>query len=545
MDSNEKQNKIAAQNFINGKWVDGSLGTLDMVNPSYDTVFAKIARGGKADIHAAVEAARTAFEGEWGRVPAVERGRLLQRASAFLLDHAEELARIECADTGKPLKQARADAGLLARYFEFYAGAADKLHGETIPYQFGYTVYTIREPFGVTGHIIPWNYPLQMTGRTLAPALAAGNAVVIKPSEDACLSVVRVFELLEQVGFPPGSINMVTGLGHEAGAALAAHPGVDHLSFTGSPEVGTSVMKEMAERRRPLVLELGGKSPQVVFDDADLDAAVPVIMNAILQNAGQTCSAGSRLLVHEDIYDEVVSRLSERFGGLVVGVAEGDPDVGPLISRKQLDRVREFVDQAISDGAVVLAQAKVDGGGDGSLDGGGVSVGDGELRSSDMEDSGVVRNSDLSSGRTSVDLDTGEVVNSDGRSSREISCVQGGYFFPPMLLGGVESDSFIAQNEVFGPVLVVMTFREESDAERMANDTRYGLVAGVWTKDVGRAHRMMRNIKAGQIFINGYGAGGGVELPFGGVKDSGFGREKGFDALYHFTTLKTVIVNHG
>ena len=472
-----------AQNYINGKWVDGSLGTLDMVNPSHDKVIGKIARSGEKDVNEAVKAARNAFEGAWGETPAVERGRLLHKVSQILADHAEELAQLESADAGKPLSQARADAKLVARYFEFYAGSADKLHGEVIPYQNGFTVYTTREPYGVTGHIIPWNYPLQMTGRTLAPALAAGNAVVFKPAEDACLAVVRLFELIENVGFPPGTINMVTGLGHEAGAAISANTDIDHMAFTGSPEVGTIVMETMAKNRRPVVLELGGKSPQIVFEDADLDAALPVIVNAIIQNAGQTCSAGSRLLIHKSLHDDFVKKLVERFNAIKVGPAETDPDIGPIINKKQLERVNKFIDMALKNGAKILAQAQ----------------------------------------KPSGD----------------------GYFFPPTLLGSVTNDHEVAQNEVFGPVLVVIPFEDEADALHLANNTPFGLVAAVWTRDNGRAMRMVKKIKAGQVFVNGYGAGGGVELPFGGVKQSGFGREKGFEALHHVTTTKTVVINHG
>lgn len=472
-----------AQNYINGKWVDGSLGTLDMVNPSHDKVIGKIARSGEKDVNEAVKAARNAFEGAWGETPAVERGRLLHKVSQILADNAEELAQLESADAGKPLSQARADAKLVARYFEFYAGSADKLHGEVIPYQNGFTVYTTREPYGVTGHIIPWNYPLQMTGRTLAPALAAGNAVVFKPAEDACLAVVRLFELIENVGFPPGTINMVTGLGHEAGAAISANTDIDHMAFTGSPEVGTIVMETMAKNRRPVVLELGGKSPQIVFEDADLDAALPVIVNAIIQNAGQTCSAGSRLLIHKSLHDDFVKKLIERFKAIKVGPAETDPDIGPIINKKQLERVNKFIEMALKNGAKILAQAQ----------------------------------------KPSGD----------------------GFFFPPTLLGSVTNDHEVAQNEVFGPVLVVIPFEDEADALHLANNTPFGLVAAVWTRDNGRAMRMVKKIKAGQVFVNGYGAGGGVELPFGGVKQSGFGREKGFEALHHVTTTKTVVINHG
>jgi aldehyde dehydrogenase (NAD+) len=471
------------KNFINGAWVDGSLGSLDMINPSYGTKIGKIARSGEKDVDAAVQAARAAFNGAWGETSAMERGRLLHKVSQVLFENAEELAQLESADAGKPLKQARSDAQQVARYFEYYAGAADKLHGETIPYQNGYTVFTTREPFGVTGHIIPWNYPLQMAGRTLAPALAAGNATVLKPAEDACLAIVRMFELIESVGFPPGAINLVTGLGEEAGAALSNHSEVDHLAFTGSPEVGSMVMKAMSKRLRPLVLELGGKSPQVVFDDADLEAALPVIVNAIIQNAGQTCSAGSRLVVHKNIQDEVVEKLIDRFNAIKVGPAETDPDIGPIISKKQLDRVEKLVDLAKKGGAKVLAQAQK-------------PAGD-------------------------------------------------GFFFPPTLLGNIKNQDGIAQNEVFGPVLVVIPFESESEAIEIANDTPFGLVAAVWTRDNARAMRLTNKLVAGQVFVNSYGAGGGVELPFGGMKDSGFGREKGFEALHHVTTTKTVIISHG
>ena len=472
-----------AQNYINGTWVDGSLGTLDMVNPSYDSKAGEIARSGKEDVDAAVKAARAAFDGEWGKTDAATRGKLLYNVALLLEKHADELAELESKDTGKPMKQAKTDAALIARYFEFYAGAADKLHGDSIPFMNGYTVYSQRVPLGVTGHIIPWNYPLQMTGRTLAPALAAGNATVIKPAEDACLAVVRAFELIAEAEFPNGTVNLVTGLGEEAGAALANHPGIDHMAFTGSPEVGKLVMKNSADHIRPVLLELGGKSPQVVFNDADLEAAMPVIVNAIIQNAGQTCSAGSRLVIQKEIHDEVVDELIHRFKNLKVGPADQDLDVGPIINKKQLERVKNFVARAEEDGAVILAQS---------------------------------------------DMPQGD-----------------GYFFPPTLMGKVTNDSFIAQKEVFGPVLTIIPFEDEADAIRIANDVEYGLIAAVWTRDNGRAHRVSNSINAGQVYINGYGAGGGVELPFGGMKKSGFGREKGFEALYDVTTVKTVIINHG
>ncbi|PWN07891.1 aldehyde dehydrogenase family protein [Rhodohalobacter mucosus] len=475
--------KIKGKNFINGKWVEGSLGALDMINPSYDKKIGEIARSGHEDVEHAVRSAQTAFEGPWAETDAAERGKMLAKAAEILYRNTEELAELEAADTGKPITQARADAELSARYFEFYAGAADKLHGETIPFRNGYTVYTHRVPLGVTGHIIPWNYPLQMTGRTLGPSLAAGNTTVFKPAEDACLSVVRLFELIEGAGFPAGVLNLVTGKGEEAGDALARHPGIDHMAFTGSPRVGIEVMKHSAEHIRPTLLELGGKSPQVLFEDADMEAAMPVIVNAIIQNAGQTCSAGSRLVVQDTVHDAVVDELANRFRNLKVAPAESDPDVGPIINKKQLKRVEEFVENAKQEGARVMAQSALP--------------------------------------------------------------KENGYYYPPTLLSHVSNDSSIAQNEVFGPVLTVIPFKDEREAIEIANNVEYGLVAAVWTRNFGRAHRVANAIKAGQVYVNGYGAGGGVELPFGGMKKSGFGREKGFEALFDVTAVKTTILNHG
>ncbi len=308
--------------------------TIDVIDPSDGAAFAKIARGNAADIDAAVLAARGAlgefFDGGWGRMTATERGRLLMKLSYAVTDHHDELARLESRTTGKPLKQGRADATSLARYFEYYAGAADKLHGETIPYQAGMTVLTLREPHGVTGHIVPWNYPMQIFGRSVGAALAAGNACVVKPAEDACLSVMRVAVLAAEVGFPAGALNVVTGYGAEAGAALAQHRGIDHISFTGSPVTGTAVAQAAAKHHCPVTLELGGKSPQIVFADANLDDVLPVVVNAIVQNAGQTCSAGSRLLIERPIYEELVARVGAAMSRLKVGPALDDLDVGPV-----------------------------------------------------------------------------------------------------------------------------------------------------------------------------------------------------------------------
>ncbi len=449
-------------------------------------IFDEIQRGNAEDIDLAVRAARQCFDNVWSKFTAAERGRLLMRLSQKVAECAEELAALEQRDCGKPTKQAKADALALARYFEFYAGAGDKFHGETIPYLDGYSVLTWREPHGVTGHIIPWNYPMQIFGRSVGGALAAGNVCVVKPSEDACLSLIRVAKLAAEVGFPSGVINIVTGYGHEVGDALARHSEIDHISFTGSPKVGTLIQQVAAERHCPVTLELGGKSPQIVFADADLDAVIPTVINAIVQNAGQTCSAGSRLLVQQEIYEELLDRLGKAFSKLRVGPATMDLDVGPLIRQSQQQRVWDFLSDAQVANIPMVAQ--------------------------------------------------GQVV---------AEAPESGYYQAPTLLRDVPITHRLSQEEVFGPVLCAMPFKDEDEAVKLANATQFGLVAGVWTRDGGRQFRMAKRLKSGQVFINNYGAGGGVELPFGGVKSSGYGREKGFEALYGFTALKTVAIKHG
>ena len=474
-------------NFIANQSTRALAGqSIDVLDPSDGQVFEQIARSQAADIDLAVQAARSAFNGAWGRLTGTERGRLLMALSRKVTELAQELASLEQRDCGKPTRQATADAVALARYFEFYAGACDKLHGETLPYQNGYSVLTWREPHGVTGHVIPWNYPMQIFGRSVGGALAAGNACVVKPSEDACLSLIRVAQLAAEVGFPAGALNIVTGYGHEVGDALARHPGIDHLSFTGSPRVGTLIQQVAAERHCPITLELGGKSPQIIFEDADLEAAVPVVVNAIVQNSGQTCSAGSRVLIQQSIYEPLLERLGEAFSRLQVGSAAMNLDLGPLIRASQLERVTGFLDQARTDGIATVAQGQIA--------------------------SGVP---------------------------------SGGFYQAPVLLRDVPVKHRLAQEEVFGPVLSAMAFTDEDHAVDLANATEFGLVAGIWTRDGGRQFRMAKRVRSGQVFINNYGAAGGVELPFGGVKSSGYGREKGLEALLGFTQLKTVAIQHG
>lgn len=475
------------KHFINGRYVSGQTGeTIPKLAPATGEEFARIACGNAADIDAAVAAARTAFEGAWGRLTAAERGRLIAKLSLKVQDHAEELAKLEARDTGKPMAQAKADIDATARYFEFYGGAADKVHGHVIPFLNGYSVSVVHEPHGVTGHILPWNYPAQMFGRSLTASLAMGNTTVLKPAEDACATAFRLAELSSEVGFPDGAINIVAGRGHEAGAALSAHRGIGFMSFTGSPEVGRMVQHACAENLIPCTLELGGKSPQIVFEDADIEALVPVACKAIVQNTGQTCSAGSRLLVQKSIYDDVLSEVAKAFATLRAGTPEMDLDCGPVINAKQRGRVQSFIDQAREAGVPVIAEGQIAQG----------------------------------------------VPN-------------GGFYVQPTLFGPVPRGNRLEQEEVFGPVLSAFSFEDEEDAIRTANATDYGLVAAVWTKDGGRQQRVAKRVRAGQVFINGYGAGGGIELPFGGTGKSGHGREKGFIALEEFAVTKTIVQKHG
>jgi aldehyde dehydrogenase (NAD+) len=475
------------RNLIGGASVEARDGRrIEAACPSDGEVFAVLPRSGAEDVDDAVRAARGAFEGAWGRLTATERGRLLVKLGQAVADAAEELAALESRDTGKPLKQGRADMAATARYFEFYGTAADKLHGETIPFLNGYTVAVVRDPHGVTGHIVPWNYPAQIFGRSAGAALACGNACVVKPAEDACLSLIRICELAREVGFPDGALNIVTGLGAEAGAALASHPGIDFISFTGSPETGAAIQSAAARNSIGCTLELGGKSPQILFADADVETAAPACVAAIAQNGGQTCSAGSRVLIEASAYDRFVAVLAERFAKVVVAHHEKDRDMGAMINAKQKARVEGYLERARAAGLPVLAQAEID-----------------------------------------------------------PEAPAGGFYVRPTMFGPVDPSDPLFNQEVFGPVLAVTPFRDEADAIALANGTPYGLVAGVWTADAKRSMRVARAMRCGQVFVNGYGAGGGIELPFGGVKKSGHGREKGFEAMREFCASKTIVVNHG
>ncbi|SDG33572.1 aldehyde dehydrogenase family protein [Bosea robiniae] len=475
------------RNFIANEWRDAVDGEhIAVRNPSTGEELARLARGRREDVDLAVRAARQALSGEWGRLTATERGRILTRIGAGVLKNIDLLTEIEARDVGKPLTQARADVVALARYLEFYGASADKVHGDTIPYQNGFTVLTIYEPHGVTGHIIPWNYPMQILGRSLGAALAMGNAAVVKPAEEACLTILEFARIAQEEGLPAGALNIVTGFGAEAGAALSEHTDINHISFTGSARTGEMVQTAAAKNAVPVTLELGGKSAQVVFADADLDRAVPFLVNAGIQNAGQTCSASSRILVERSVYEDVIARMSEKYRALKVGPAESDLSVGPVVSQRQKAIIEDFLGVARKDGLTVAAQ--------------------------------------------------GTIVP---------DAPADGAYVAPTLLRDVPPDHRLAQEEIFGPVQVIMPFDSEEEALALANGTPYGLVCGIWTNDGGRQLRMARAAQAGQVFINNYGAGGGVELPFGGVKKSGHGREKGFEALYGFASMKTISIFHG
>ncbi len=478
----EKMEKL----IIGGERLDAASGqTFESFDPSTGEVLAVVPRGGAADIDRAVAAARAAFEGkEWGQMQPAQRGRLLLKVAATIRERAEELARLESMDNGKPLRQARTDVEVAARYFEFYGGIADKIMGNTIPLGPGFLDFTVREPLGVSGQIVPWNYPIQIGARGVAPALAAGNTVVVKPSTEAPMTAIRLGELAIKAGLPAGVVNVVPGPGAEAGTRLASHPDVNQITFTGSVDTGIGVMKMAAENVTPVTMELGGKSPNIVFADADLGQTVEGVARAIFQNAGQTCSAGSRLLVERGVHGPLVEALQKKSASMRIGRGVDDPDLGPVISRTQLEKILNYIEVGKQEGARVAA--------------GGEQPADPALK--------------------------------------------GGNFLKPTLLDGVKNEMLVAQDEIFGPVLTIIEFDDLEECAAIANQTKYGLVAGIWTRDIYKAHALAARIRAGQIFINTYGAGGGVELPFGGYKKSGFGREKGLEALMSYTQVKNVCI---
>lgn len=468
--------------FIDGKVCAPASGAyLPSYDPRTGAPASTVAAGNGADVDAAVRAASAAAPGWRARRP-IERGRILLSIAQTIREQSARLSEIERRDTGKPAWQAPAEIEVAAQYFEFYGGLVNVFQGEKIDLGAGYHCYTSREPFGVVGVITPWNAPLNQAARAVAPALAAGNVVVLKPSEFTSGTTVELAALAVECGLPPGVLNVVLGTGPDCGAELVSHPQVRKLAFTGSVRAGREIGRIAADRVIPLTLELGGKSPNVIFEDADLSVAIPGAVRAFSSNAGQVCSAGARLLVQRSVYEQVVDGLAAAVRALKVG-PQGDAMVGPLTTQAQYERVKGWFDVARTEGVRAV-------------------VG-GEL----------VR-----------DPTWGE-----------------GWFVPPTVYTEVRNDMRLAREEIFGPVLAIIPFDDEAEAIRIANDTEYGLAAGIWTQNLSRAHRVAAAIAAGQIYVNEYQAGG-VETPFGGFKMSGYGREKGIEALHHYTQLKCVTI---
>lgn len=474
---------LRKQLLIDGRHIESVSGrTFKTLNPATEEVIAVISEGNEADVERAVVAARRAFLGVWGNMRPAERGHILFRLAELMKQHSAELAELESRDAGKPISAVlRQDLPAAIDTLTYYAGWADKIHGDTVPTRGDALTYTVREPVGVVAVIVPWNFPLMIGMWKLAPALACGCTVVMKPAELTSLSALRIGELALEAGLPPGVLNIVPGPGRVVGDALVNHPGVDKVTFTGSPGVGRGILRGAAGNFKRVSLELGGKSANVIFDDADLDAATKAAAAGIFFNAGQVCSAGSRVLVHENVYDEVVERLAARAKALRMGdTADKATALGPVISEKQMTSILDYVDIGVREGASLVT--------------GGERVGD------------------------------------------------RGYYISPAVFANVKHEMRISQEEIFGPVVSVIKFKDETDALRIANGTAFSLAAGVWSRDMGRVQRFAKKAKAGTVWINTYGYTD-VRLPWGGAGDSGFGREHGTEALANFTEPKAVWMN--
>ena len=471
--------------FINGEFRPAADGrTFETINPANEEVITRVALAGEADVDAAVQAARTAFEsGDWSRMSAHDRGRLLWKIGDLVWQHRETLATLETIDSGKPIRDTlNVDIPMVAELFQYYAGWATKIEGETVPTKWPAFTYTLREPLGVCGTITPWNFPLLLAVWKIAPALACGNTVVHKPSESTPLTSLKLAEIFQEAGAPPGIFNVIPGPGRETGAAMVRHPGVDKIAFTGSTEVGKWIMREAAGTLKKVTLELGGKSPNIILEDADLDAAVRGAYIGIFYNQGEVCAAGSRLVVAESVHDALLEALVERTKRL----QPGDPlnpkvRMGPLANRQQLEKVEYYVTKGKEEGDRLVIGG-------------------------------------------------------------ERPPVERGYYYLPTIFDGVDPGHTIAREEIFGPVLAVIPVRDEEEAIAVANQSEYGLAAAIWTRDVKKAHRMARAIKAGTVWVNTYNLYDST-MPFGGYKHSGFGRELGKHALAMYTQIKSVWID--
>jgi len=471
--------------LIGGRRVPAASGrSFETLNPATGKVLARVEEADANDIDAAVRSARAAFDGIWGHMKASERGVLLLKLADLIRRDADQLVELESLDSGKPVSaNRRQDLPAVIDTLIYYAGMADKINGQVIPARPDALTYTVREPLGVVGAIIPWNFPLMIGMWKIAPALACGCTVVLKPAEVTPLTALKIGELALEAGFPPGVLNVVPGFGKIAGQALVDHPDVDKITFTGSPVVGRQILTGAAGNLKRVTLELGGKSANIIFPDADLGAAVKAAGSGIFFNTGQVCSAGSRILVHEKIYDEVVERLAARAKSIRIGdPLEASTAMGPLVSEVQMKRVLNYIDIGCAEGASLVT--------------------------------GGARHGDT------------------------------GYFVEPTIFAGVQHEMRISQEEIFGPVAAVIPFKDDDDAIRIANGTIYSLAAGVWTADMGRAHRFTRALKAGTVWVNTYGPTD-IRLPWGGARDSGFGREHGDAAIENFTEAKAVWINTG
>lgn len=473
--------------FINGQWTPPASGQyLDSENPATGAIWSQIAQGTAADVDSAVASARRAFEGEWGAMTATRRGELIWRMGDVLLQNVDKLAELETRDNGRILSDMKGIVRYLAEFFRYYGGLADKIEGAVPPVEKpNYFNYTRHEPYGVVAALVPWNSPLLLTVWKLAPGLAAGNTFVVKPHEFASAGALELASLMSQAGFPAGTVNVVTGLGHDAGVPLVAHPDVRKIAFTGGDVAGRAIAKSAADDFKPVTLELGGKSPNIIFADADLDAAAKGTVMGMFTTNGQACVACSRVLVHKDVAEKFHERLIHHTSAARLGdPMSPETDMGPLISAAHFDRVMGFVKEARDQGASCILGGE--------------------------------------------------------KSAR--NGLEAGYFLEPTILGNITNDMRIAQDEVFGPVMACMTFQDEEEAIKIANDTRYGLGAGLWTEDMRRAFRVSNRLQAGSVYVNSFRVVSYMS-PFGGYKQSGIGRENGIEAIREYQQTKSIWFN--